>query len=90
MGVPPVLRALALAVRQVSESENPTGLVTASPAEIEQWLDEVGMGQYATRLAPLGGAMLLMQTESSLAALHVLPEHRPLLLERMREFVRKG
>ena len=48
------------------------------------------MGQYADRLAPLGGAMLLMQTETTLAALHVLPEHRPLLLEHLRGFVRKG
>ena len=88
--MPTGLRGLAVAVRQVSENEKLTGLVTATPPEIAVWLEEVGMGQYADRLAPLGGAMLLMQTETTLAALHVLPEHRPLLMEHMRSFVRKG
>jgi hypothetical protein len=87
-GVPPVLRNLAEAVKEVSVGEEPTGLVTASPAEVAQFLEEVGMGQYAPRLAPLGGVMLLMQTDKSLAAMHVLPEHRPVLLEHLRKFVR--
>lgn len=87
--MPPVLRGLAVAVRQVSEDEKLTGLVTASPTEIARFLEEVGMGQYAPRLAPLGGAMLLMQTDRTLAAMHVMPEHRPLLLEHLHRFVRR-
>ena len=82
-GVPRAVRSLALGLKQVEKEELLTALATASPADVEELLEKWGFSQYSHRLAPLGGAGLLMLTESTLAAMDVAPEHRALLLEKV-------
>jgi SAM domain (Sterile alpha motif) len=82
-GVPRAVRSLSTGLKQLEKGEPLSALATASPAEVERLLEKWGFSQYSHRLAPLGGAGLLMLTESSLAAMDVAPEHRALLLEKV-------
>jgi hypothetical protein len=79
-GVPRALSSIAAGVRQAAAGGPVTAAAAASAEEVQGWLKHVLSGQYTLALAHLDGAGLMLQTEASLLAAGVAPEHvAPLL-----------
>ncbi len=81
--IPRALASVAGGLHEAAGGRPLRALAAASHAEVEDWLTQIGFEQYVPVLAPLGGALLLLQTEASLLAAGVKPHHVAQLLDRI-------
>jgi hypothetical protein len=81
--VPRALTSVAAGLQEAALGGPVHALVAASRDDVETWLTQAGFREYVPTLAPLGGPTLLLQTEASLLAAGVAPQHTKALLKKL-------